>query len=67
MTKKVHAKRARRKKKNTNSVDDSLDGISEDNFNTSFGNNWRHASQNPSSSSESEYSDSESGQRDHIK
>jgi len=67
MTKKVHAKRARRKKKNTNSVDDSLDGISEDNFNTSFGYNWRHASQSPSSSSESEYSDSESGQRDHVK
>ena len=67
MTKKVHAKKTRKKKKHK-CCEDTLDSVSEEAFNSSFSftANWRQIAQ-PSSSSESEYSDSESGVDEHIK
>ena len=67
MTKKVHAKKTRKKKKNKG-CEDTVDSVSEEAFNSSFSftANWRQIAQ-PSSSSESEYSDSESGVNEHIK
>ena len=67
MTKKVHAKKTRKKKKNKG-CEDTVDSVSEETFNSSFSftANWRQISQ-PSSSSESEYSDSENGVNEHIK
>ena len=68
MTKKVHAKKTRKNKKKaaTVNLEEAFEGVSEDGFSTSFRSNW-HQMKNSSSSSESDYSDTETGQKDHLK
>lgn len=70
MTKKIHAKKNRRKKKKNlgANIDEGFDNTSEEHFSNSYGfnANWRQSGQS-ASSSESEYSDSESAQLDQMK
>lgn len=68
MTKKLHAKKTRRSKKKavTVNLEEAFDGVSEDGFSAAFSTNW-HQMKNQTSSSESDFSDTESGQRDHLK
>ena len=63
MTKKVHAKKTRKNKKKAAAatLEEAFEGVSEDGFSTS---NWRQM--HNSSSSDSEFSDSENGQRDQL-
>lgn len=69
MTKKIHAKKNRRKKKKNlgANIDEGFDNTSEEHFSNSYGfnANWRQSGQS-ASSSESEYSDSESAQLDQM-
>ena len=63
MTKKVHAKKTRKNKKKAAAanLEEAFDGVSQDEFSTS---NWRQT--HSSSSSDSEFSDTENGQREHL-